>query len=108
MIGSFLIFKNKIKVSRNFSQMYDSVYSMLNKMQSGEFNFQEFQNKNTTTNASKMSKSEAAEILGVNQNAKAQEVNKAYHRLIQKVHPDKGGSDYLAKQLNKAREALIK
>lgn len=51
---------------------------------------------------------EACQILGVSFNPTSSEVEKAYRRLIQKVHPDKGGSHYLAMQVNSAKELLMK
>ncbi|MEB3702682.1 DnaJ domain-containing protein [Candidatus Bealeia paramacronuclearis] len=50
---------------------------------------------------------EAAQILGISQDASEAEIQAAYHRLIAKNHPDHGGSKYIAQQLNQARELLI-
>lgn len=54
-----------------------------------------------------MSIEEAAEILGISPEADKDEINQAHRRLIGKVHPDKGGSDYLASLLNNARDLLL-
>ena len=54
-----------------------------------------------------MSIDEAAEILGVSPEADKEEINQAHKRLIGRVHPDKGGSDYLASLLNNARDLLL-
>lgn len=51
---------------------------------------------------------EANAILGVNENASADEIKAAYHALMQKLHPDHGGNHYLASQLNQAKEVLLK
>jgi curved DNA-binding protein CbpA len=40
--------------------------------------------------------------------ASLSEVKAAYTRLIQMAHPDKGGTEGLAAQLNAARDRLIK
>ncbi len=56
----------------------------------------------------KMSYSEAMEILGLKPGAKKSEINKSYHRLMQSVHPDKGGSSYLAQKINQARSVVLK
>ncbi|MCL4165836.1 UNVERIFIED_CONTAM: hypothetical protein GTU68_062351 [Idotea baltica] len=54
-----------------------------------------------------MTLEEAAEILGVSIGADKSEINQAHRRLIGRVHPDKGGNDYLASLLNRARDLLL-
>jgi len=51
---------------------------------------------------------QARDILGVADEANKKEIVKAHKRLMQKLHPDRGGSDYLAQQINKARDLLLK
>ena len=55
-----------------------------------------------------LSLTEARAILGVSAEASLAEVKAAYTRLIQMAHPDKGGTEGLAAQLNAARDRLIK
>jgi hypothetical protein len=50
----------------------------------------------------------ALEILGIEAGATEQEIRAAYNRLIKRVHPDVGGTDFLAKQLNAARDMLLR
>lgn len=54
-----------------------------------------------------MDKAQAADILGVDINASKEEIIAAHKRLMQKVHPDKGGSDALAIQINEAKRILL-
>ncbi|ROT95745.1 molecular chaperone DnaJ [Marinobacter sp. R17] len=54
-----------------------------------------------------MSVAQAREILGVDANASRDEIVAAHRRLIQKVHPDRGGNDYLAAQINEAKAVLL-
>ncbi len=54
-----------------------------------------------------MSRQEAADILGVTIDANAEEVRLAHKKLMQKIHPDRGGSDALAKQINQAKSILL-
>ena len=53
-----------------------------------------------------MSRADAAAILGVAQDATAEEVQAAYRRLARRTHPDSGGTTGLAAQLNAARDAM--
>ena len=54
-----------------------------------------------------MSAFEACSILGVEADATAADIRKAYKRLMLKVHPDHGGAPGLAAQLNAARDRLL-
>lgn len=54
-----------------------------------------------------MSREEALSILGLEAGANPDEVRKAYRRLMDKVHPDHGGSSYLAAQINRAKDILL-
>jgi hypothetical protein len=54
-----------------------------------------------------MTEAEAREILEVGPNATRAEIMAAYKRLMAKVHPDRGGSNFFAKQLNAARAVLL-
>jgi hypothetical protein len=64
-------------------------------------------NPSGSSNARGMSRDEAYEILGLKPGASRQDVIDAHRRLIQKLHPDRGGSPYLAAKLNQARDMLL-
>ncbi len=64
-------------------------------------------NSQSTKTSSLMSKKEAAEILGVDEAASAEDVKLAHKRLMQKIHPDRGGTDALAQQINTAKDILL-
>jgi len=51
---------------------------------------------------------QALEILELKEGATDDEIRAAYIRLMQRVHPDKGGTDFFAKQLIDAREVLLR
>jgi len=57
---------------------------------------------------SNMSREDAAAILGLDVSADEQQILSAHKRLMNKIHPDKGGSDALAAQINAARDVMLK
>ena len=54
-----------------------------------------------------MTRALAMEILGLTGEPDRQTIIRAHRSLMQKMHPDRGGSDYLAKKINSAKEFLI-
>lgn len=54
-----------------------------------------------------MDKDQALAVLGLSSGASKEEIVDAHRRLMQKLHPDRGGSDYLAATLNLAKRVLL-
>ncbi len=51
---------------------------------------------------------DAAALLGVDISADVAAIRAAHKDLIARLHPDRGGTDYLAMQINRARDVLLK
>ena len=75
-------------------------------LRSGSSNYQS-SDSYQPNNYTELSENEAYEVLGLPTTASKDEVIKAHKRLMQRLHPDRGGSDYLAAKINAAKDKLI-
>jgi len=94
----------------NYSDSLDVLEAYLDR-EIGESWRQQFEaqaeENNVNDTGSEISRAEAYEILGLADEASREEIIDAHRKLMQKLHPDRGGSNYLAAKLNQAKERLL-
>jgi len=57
--------------------------------------------------SSGLSRTEALAVLGLGEDASDEDIVQAHRKLMQKLHPDRGGNDYLAAKVNQAKDFLL-
>ena len=63
--------------------------------------------ENASSHSGQLSRDEAYRLLGLETGSSEEAIREAYHRLIKRVHPDRGGSAALTTQITEARNRLL-
>lgn len=104
LLGLYQASKNNHPDSLSILEAYLDREKGENWRQHFEESTQEPHTQNTTN---EINTSEAYDILGLKKGASREKIIGAHRKLIQKLHPDRGGNDYLAAKLNQAKEHLL-
>lgn len=65
------------------------------------------QTQRNNRSGSQMTREDALKVLDLEEGCTSEEIIQAHRKLMQKLHPDRGGNDYLAAQVNEARNVLL-
>jgi DnaJ-domain-containing protein 1 len=79
----------------------------LNRYHSGEWQQHSNEWETGGNNGESMTVEEAYKILGLEIDASEDSIKEAHHKLMNKNHPDHGGSNFLATKINQAKDLLL-
>lgn len=101
-----------LRWSPAIKQLYQHYYQQKqqqhhHQQQQQNHNHNQQNHRTTANNSGTMQRKEALQILGLDETATRDDIIKAHRKLMQKVHPDRGGSAELAAQVNRAKDILL-
>jgi len=73
----------------------------------GEYAERDGNTRSGSVNPGTITEKEAYDILGLQPGASADDIKRAYRTLMKKLHPDHGGTAYLAARVNEAKDVLL-
>ncbi|XP_039248219.1 mitochondrial import inner membrane translocase subunit TIM14-like [Styela clava] len=98
--GSALLARAAVRMAGPAARQMDETLKTL-----GKFDFENYKYYRGGFET-KMTKREAALILGIGQSSNRNRVRECHRRIMLLNHPDKGGSPYLAAKINQAKDML--
>lgn len=101
-IGAVVAFIPKLMGYLKYLPLISRFYAQTKQQQGGGQ-----QQRQPPPSKTAMSKQDALDVLGLKPGASKDEIIAAHKRMMQKVHPDRGGSDHLAAEINQAKDTLL-
>jgi glucan phosphoethanolaminetransferase (alkaline phosphatase superfamily) len=102
-----LLLKWSPAIKQLYQHYQQQKHSSNNQHSSNQNSHNQQQNRPPNNPGGNMQRKEALQILGLNETATRDDIIKAHRKLMQKVHPDRGGSAELAAQVNRAKDILL-
>lgn len=102
------LFKEYINIDTESAQLLEAYLDRIHQNKWREHTDASDEQAHSATSNTSMSVEEAFNILGLTKDASKDEIIDAHRRLMQKLHPDRGGNDYLATKINQAKDLLLK